>query len=78
MHQEHPEMVKDQYWDEVFPSELPYTAASKQYQTGPPPISTENIEVPFEQSEFMPMETIAETGPDDADDLADMEVSNPK
>lgn len=24
MHHEHPELVRDQYWDEVFPSELPY------------------------------------------------------
>lgn len=25
MHHEHPELIKDQYWDEVFPTELPYT-----------------------------------------------------
>ncbi|KFM61750.1 Bestrophin-1, partial [Stegodyphus mimosarum] len=27
MHQEHPELIKDQYWDEVMP-DLPYTAAA--------------------------------------------------
>lgn len=25
MHHEHPELIKDQYWDEIFPTELPYT-----------------------------------------------------
>ncbi|KAH8371305.1 hypothetical protein KR093_006841 [Drosophila rubida] len=29
MHQEHPHLIKDQYWDEVFPNELPYTDESK-------------------------------------------------
>ncbi|XP_034109379.2 bestrophin-4 [Drosophila albomicans] len=29
MHQEHPQLLKDQYWDEVFPNELPYTDESK-------------------------------------------------
>lgn len=24
MHHDHPELVRDQYWDEVFPTELPY------------------------------------------------------
>lgn len=28
MHHEHPELIRDQYWDEVFPSELPYTIAT--------------------------------------------------
>lgn len=27
MHHEHPELDRDQYWDEVFPQELPYTLA---------------------------------------------------
>lgn len=31
MHQEHPELIKDQYWDQVA-FDLPYTAASQQYQ----------------------------------------------
>ncbi|XP_071446566.1 uncharacterized protein [Hetaerina americana] len=60
MHQEHPELVKDQYWDEVFPAELPYTAASKQYQTGPPQGSTKSLDIPQDQVEFMPMETVME------------------
>jgi len=40
MHHEHPELVKDQYWDEVFPSELPYTADTEAYRKAPPAGST--------------------------------------
>lgn len=29
MHHEHPELIRDQYWDEVFPAELPYTVTSQ-------------------------------------------------
>nr|CAD7453059.1 unnamed protein product [Timema tahoe] len=76
MHQEHPEMVKDQYWDEVFPAELPYTAAAKQYQTGPPLSSTENVEVSLEQAEFMPLDTVIEESPGDLDDLADIDLDD--
>jgi hypothetical protein len=25
MHEEHPELLKDQYWEEVVPKDLPYT-----------------------------------------------------
>lgn len=32
MHQEHPELIKDQYWDTVA-IDLPYTQASQQYQS---------------------------------------------
>lgn len=35
MHQEYPEMVKDQYWNEIFPSELPYTEETKHLQITP-------------------------------------------
>ncbi|KAH8351702.1 hypothetical protein KR059_012928, partial [Drosophila kikkawai] len=42
MHQEHPELVKDQYWDEVFPNELPYTVQGM--RTNPPEASTANME----------------------------------
>ena len=75
MHQEHPEMVKDQYWDEVFPAELPYTVASKQYQSGPPVGSADNVEVSLAQAEFMPLVTIPEAAQDDLDDMNDIDVS---
>ncbi|KAF4524693.1 hypothetical protein B566_EDAN014294, partial [Ephemera danica] len=45
MHHDHPELLRDQYWDEVFPSELPYTVASEQYRDEVPEASTANIEV---------------------------------
>lgn len=32
MHHEHPELVKDQYWDEVYPNELPYESVDKREQ----------------------------------------------
>lgn len=53
MHHDHPELVRDQYWDEVFPQELPYTAAAAAAEsmrnTHPLP-STANIAVkPQEQ-----------------------------
>lgn len=56
MHQEHPELVRDQYWDEVFPAELPYTAASKQYHTGPPAASTAQVAVTEAGAEFVPIQ----------------------
>ncbi|XP_055692098.1 bestrophin-2-like [Lutzomyia longipalpis] len=45
MHDEHPELVKDQYWDQVFPSELPYTEETKEFREQPPKSSTADIEV---------------------------------
>lgn len=45
MHHEHPELVKDQYWDEIFPQELPYTAASEPFREFHPLPSTANIAV---------------------------------
>lgn len=45
MHHEHPELLRDQYWDEVFPVELPYTIAAEQYRDNIPEPSTANIEV---------------------------------
>lgn len=36
MHEEHPELLKDQYWDEVVPKDLPYTVASEHYKREEP------------------------------------------
>lgn len=75
MHQEHPEMLKDQYWDEVFPVELPYTAAAKQYQTGPPQYSAEEVEVPSHKAEFMPLDSVIEERIDEPEsDSQEMDV----
>ncbi|CAG2062047.1 unnamed protein product [Timema podura] len=41
MHEEHPELLKDQYWDEVVPKDLPYTVASEIYRRSEPKGSAE-------------------------------------
>lgn len=51
MHHEHPELVRDQYWDEVFPQELPYTLASEPFRERHPEPSTANIFVKNTESE---------------------------
>lgn len=55
MHSEHPELIQDMYWDEVFPQELPYTVASEQFRREPPQGSTANIEVSEQDQEFLPI-----------------------
>lgn len=45
MHEEHPELLKDQYWEEVVPAELPYTVASEHYRRYEPKGSAENYKV---------------------------------
>lgn len=40
MHHEHPELIRDQYWDEVFPMELPYTVAAQPFREEHPEPST--------------------------------------
>lgn len=50
MHHEHPELIKDQYWDEVFPSQLPYTVETEAFREHHPQPSTANIEIPKQSS----------------------------
>lgn len=45
MHHEHPELIKDQYWDEVLPNELPYTIAAERFREEHPESSTAKIEL---------------------------------
>lgn len=42
MHNEHPELIKDQYWDEVFPTTIPYETDGtvKRHPEQPPQHST--------------------------------------
>lgn len=54
MHHEHPELIRDQYWDEVFPIELPYTAASEAFREEHPEPSTANIQLSAAQQEILP------------------------
>ena len=55
MHHEHPELIKDQYWDEVFPTELPYTVGAEQFREEHPEPSTANIEVTKANAEVIPI-----------------------
>lgn len=45
MHEEHPELLKDQYWEEVVPKDLPYTVASEHYRRHEPKGSAELYKV---------------------------------
>ncbi|XP_014247169.1 uncharacterized protein LOC106665333 isoform X2 [Cimex lectularius] len=60
VHEEYPELVKDQYWEEVIPTELPYTEAAKQYYTEPFLGSTQNVDVPLDQRGFILMSMLNE------------------
>lgn len=45
MHEEHPELLKDQYWDDVVPKELPYTVASEHYRKEEPKGSADHYKI---------------------------------
>lgn len=55
MHHDHPELLKDQYWDSVLTTELPYTVASMNNREQPPEASTANIQVKADKAEIIPM-----------------------
>jgi len=72
MHAEHPELVKDQFWDEGIPDELPYTIAAEEFrQADPWQGSTAEVEVTEEQSEFVYLDKIEEES--DGDKEADVD-----
>ncbi len=53
--QEHPELIRDQFWDDVFP-ELPYTAAAEETRNADPVMgAATRVEVPEADAEFLPM-----------------------
>ncbi|XP_057671603.1 bestrophin-2 [Diorhabda carinulata] len=45
MHEEHPELLKDQYWEDIVPKELPYTVASEHYRREEPKGSAEHYKI---------------------------------
>ena len=58
MHAEHPELVRDQFWEEGVPDELPYTLAAQRTRTGEPwAESTADITMSPRQSEFLKEES---------------------
>lgn len=80
MHHEHPELIRDQYWDEIFPTELPYTAASQPFREEHPVPSTAGIQLSPAQQELQPSsvridEMAKEYGQSFRPDLADDAVS---
>ena len=70
MHAEHPELVKDHYWDEGVPDELPYTLAAEETRTDEPwTESTAGVTVGAEQAEF--------TARDDDEEEDDIKTFDP-
>ncbi|KAL5238667.1 hypothetical protein ACI65C_006077 [Semiaphis heraclei] len=68
MHHEHPELIRDQYWDQVFPTELPYTVAAGERERHPEP-STANIAVSDADAEYsLPPKGCDDGQPIDDDD----------
>lgn len=53
MHHDHPELLKDQYWDSVLTTELPYTIASMNNREEPPAASTAGVAVSAHKSEIV-------------------------
>lgn len=45
IHQDHPTLMKDYYWQQTAPDTLPFTVASQQYMKEIPVQSAENIKV---------------------------------
>ena len=52
MHAEHPELIRDQYWDDVLPDELPHTVASQPFRSSPYMGSTAHLEMTTHQAEI--------------------------
>lgn len=65
MHEEHPELLKDQYWDEVVPKDLPYTVASECYRRAEPKGSAEDYKVKDSDALYANLPTQRKLGPED-------------
>jgi hypothetical protein len=65
MHEEHPELLKDQYWEEVVPKDLPYTVASEHYRRTEPKGSAENFKVKEADSLYANLLPSRKTAADD-------------
>ncbi|KAJ9585888.1 hypothetical protein L9F63_020451, partial [Diploptera punctata] len=65
MHEEHPELLKDQYWEEVVPKELPYTVASEHYRRSEPKGSAQKFKVKEADSLYANLLPSRKVAPDD-------------
>lgn len=73
MHHDHPELIRDQYWDEIFPMELPYTAAAQPFREEHPQHSTAGIQLSAAQQELQPSSVkIEDLAPDEHKFQSDM------
>jgi len=75
----YPDLVKDLWWDEVFPTELPYTAASKKYKVDvyEGSASLQGIPLEGDQTLFLPPDKIkAETSVAHGDGLLATQLIN--
>ncbi|KAJ8922643.1 hypothetical protein NQ315_007675, partial [Exocentrus adspersus] len=61
IHQEHPKLGKDAFWEETAPTVLPFTVASQDYMKEHPACSTENVEVKKTDQDFIIPEYISQT-----------------
>ena len=50
MHAEHPELIKDQFWEQGVPDELPYTLAAEETRTDEPWAASTKVEMDALQS----------------------------
>lgn len=65
MHEEHPELLKDQYWEDVVPKELPYTVASEHYRREEPKGSAELYKIKAQDAMYANLVTPKKTIMDD-------------
>ncbi|XP_070494089.1 bestrophin-4 isoform X3 [Chironomus tepperi] len=70
MHHDHPELLKDQYWDSVLTTDLPYTIASMGNREEPPAPSTANIEIKKGGGDIVTAPSMAKMEDMDNDDNA--------
>ena len=69
MHAEHPELIKDQHWDDGVPDELPYTIAAEETRSGEPWLeSTAGVATDPRHPEFA---VLAEEENSDTEERAD-------
>jgi len=65
MHEEHPELLKDQYWEEVVPKDLPYTVASECYRRAEPKGSAQDYKVKESDALYANLMPSRKLAPDD-------------
>lgn len=65
MHNEHPELLKDQYWDQVVPVELPYTVASEHYRRFEPKGSAEHFKIKESDALYANIQSTKRSNADD-------------